>query len=56
MKWNEFVKQGNKIMKGHENEDIFSIIVFLQNNAKIELVKTDNRTGIRNVHNEKNIK
>ena len=56
MKWHEFVKKGNKIMKGHENDDIFSIIVFLRIRDKIERVEIDGKVGLRNIRDVGSVK
>lgn len=52
MKWHEIQKEINEIMAGHENDDIFSIIIFTHRNEKFKFEKNDNRWNIRNKYKE----
>lgn len=56
MKWHEFVKIGNKIMEGHENDDIRDILVFLGIREKIERVEIEGKVKLRNVRDRGSVK
>lgn len=48
MKWHEFKEKVDKIMIGHENDEILNIIVFISNTEKYKLEKNENGWIIRN--------
>lgn len=48
MKLPEILEKINRIMKGHENEEIFSVIIFCHSNDDFKLEKNDNRWNIKN--------